>query len=179
MKNLITLFGIALSINCSFSQCETKTTELDDGQKVISMTEKFYQNEDLENGAKTFYVSANNFILGQDKSIFDLVITYVSVRNNYWIIPNTLKIGLDSGVEIVLQSKEKSSQTLNRTTRLPNTMKGVECYFQINYDDIVRILSSESISHLVIEDYKTGADFDITPKYRGQLNEMMKCVLKL
>jgi hypothetical protein len=179
MKNLIILLGILFITNNSYAQCETTTTELDDGKKVISMTEKFYQNEDLENGARTFYVSANNFVLEEGQSIFDLAVTYVSIRTTYWIVPNTLKIGLIYGEEITLKSKEKSTQTLNRIKTVPNTAKGVECYFQIDYDDLLKVLSNDSISYLKVEDYKTGAEFDITPVYKGQLNELMKCVLKL
>ena len=179
MRNLIILLGILFTVNNSYAQCETTTTELDDGKKVISMTEKFYQNEDLENGAKTFYVSANNFVLEEGKSILDLAVTYVSIRTTYWIVPNTLKIGLISGEEIVLKAKEKSTQTLNRIKPIPNSAKGIECYFQIDYDDLLKVLGSDSISYLKVEDYKTGAEFDITPVYKGQLNELMKCVLEL
>lgn len=179
MRNLIILLGLIFTVNNSYSQCETTTTELDDGKKVISMTEKFYQNEDLENGAKTFYVSANNFVFGEGKSIFDLAVTYVSIRTRYWIVPNTLKIGLISGEEIILKAKEKSTQTLNRIKPIPNTAKGIECYFQIDYDDLLKVLSADSISYLKVADYKTGSEFDITPVYKGQLNELMKCVLKL
>ncbi|WP_157209268.1 hypothetical protein [Mariniflexile maritimum] len=179
MRNLIIILGIILTVNISYSQCETNTTELDDGRKVISMTERFYQNDDLENGVKTFYVSANSFVLADETSFFELAVTYMSIRTSYWIVPNTLKIGLKTGEEILLKSKEKSSQTLNRIKPIPNTARGVECYFRINYDDLLKILGTESISYLIVEDYKTGEKFDITPYYKKQLSELMKCVLKL
>lgn len=163
----------------TYSQCETKETDLEDGKKVISMTEKFYQNTDLENGAKTFYVSTNNFIFSQDKSILDIAITYISIRSSYWIIPNSLKIGLISGKEINLKAKEKSSQTLNRINPIPNNAKGIECYFQMDYNDLLELLKTDKISYLKISDYKTGKTFDITPDYKGQFNEMIKCVMKL
>ncbi|WP_282112333.1 hypothetical protein [Maribacter stanieri] len=152
--------------------------DLDNGQSVISMTEMFYQNEDLENGQKAFFVSANNFIVEDGKSVFDLTVSYVSIKSNYMIVPNTLKIGLETGEEIVFVAKEKSTQTVNRT-EIPNPAKAIECYFQIDYDDLLKLLNSETILYLKVVDYKTGQEKDITPKYKGQLNELMKCVMNL
>ena len=177
MKNLLIIPFLFFNFY-TYSQCETNKTTLDDGKKVISMTEKFYQNNDLENGAKTFYVSTNNFIFSQDESILDIAVTYISTRSSYWIIPNSLKIGLISGREIILKAKEKSSQTLNRIKPIPSISKGIECYFQVEYGDLLALLDADKITYLKVSDYKTGQTFDITPNYKGQLNEMIKCVMK-
>jgi len=180
MKSILKLNIIILFFtNISYSQCEIAEIPLDNGRNVVTMTEKIYQNEDLENGSKSFYLSTTNYVFANKESIMELVVTYVSIRSNFWIVPNILKIGLPSGKEIILKSNEKSSQTLNRYKTVPNNAKSVECYFKLNYEELLQILGEKEISYIITENYMNEQKFDITPNFKEQLSEMMRCVLKL
>lgn len=165
----------------SYSQCETYEIPLTDTVNTVAMTEKIYQNEDLENGAKTFYISFNSIPTSSDKteSLNSLVVTYMSTRSNFWITPNTLTIGFPSGEVIKLKASSKSSQTFNLYKQMPSTSKSIECFYILDYDTILKIIGEEKISYLYISDYKTDNIFDVTPNYKGLLSEMLRCVLNL
>lgn len=163
----------------TYSQCNTYKIPLNDEVSAIAMTEKIYQNDDLENGAKTFYVSVTSIPLGDDKSANSLTVTYISTNSSYWIIPNTLKITLPSGEVLNLKAKSKSYQTLNSSKRVPETSKSVECSFYLDYDAVLKIMGEQEVSEFIISDYTSNKTFNATPIYKGVLNEILKCVLNI
>lgn len=179
MKLQITFLTILMMGQISYSQCETYKLPLNDNVNITAMTEKIYQNEDLENGVKTFFLSVNSIPLEDDKSTVYLIVTYKSTMNNYWIIPNTIKITLPSGKILDLKAESKSSQTLNLFRRIPETSKSIECTFFLDYDTVLEIMGEQQIDKFIISDYTSNKSFNATPKFKGVLNEMLKCVLNL
>ena len=174
-------FSLLTLIICgiTYSQCNTYEIPLTDDVSAIAMSEKIYQNDDLENGAKTFYVSVTSIPLGDNKSANSLTVTYISTNSSYWIIPNTLKITLPSGEVLNLKAKSKSYQTLNLSKRVPDTSKSVECSFYLDYDTVLKIMGEQEVTEFLISDYTSNQTFDATPTFKGVKNEILKCVLNI
>ena len=60
-KSILTLTFSAFLLTKSFSQCEVKSFQIEGTKYRYSMSEKFYRNEDLENGVKSVYLHTNTF----------------------------------------------------------------------------------------------------------------------
>ena len=181
MKNVLFLISFLSNSYMINAQCQVTKANLNDGRKLITMTEKVYQNEELSDGSKSFDLTTNNFIDVETRSTIEIVVTYISINHNYWIVPNTLIIELETGEKIISKAREKSSNTLNHrqlSIQDLQRIKGlqtIECYFYLTQSELV-LLSSNNVNYIIVKDYKTDESIDITPEYKGQLNEMLNCI---
>lgn len=179
MKQLFFLCLI-LNLNFSYAQCEVKKMELKDNITLSRTSEKFYTNEDLENGLKSFYVSLN---LYSDKSnpnssfVCELVVTYVWSGYYTEMTPNKIRFKLESGKELYLVAESKSSGTINGQ-EVPEKFNSIECTFLLSSENIKQLLEYRTISEFTIIDYKTNESFDFSEGYKGQFPEMLSCVIR-
>jgi len=161
-----------------FGQCEVKKRKVNDSTYMFSMSEKFYTNVDLENGVQQFWIHIN---IGKDvkKNLFmgmSLVVTYVYSGSKKEFIPNKLQIDLPSGNTINLSASSKSSNTLNVIYDSPN-LNTIEGIFTISPEDSKTIMKEINITRLIVKNFKTDDSFDITPKFKAQLGELISCTV--
>lgn len=184
MKTLTLISILVLMISFqkhSNGQCNVNKINIENEIDRYSMTENFYKNSDLENGIKTIYISTNFFgdkSNDQNPFLINIVVTYAWNGNPKEFIPNKLSLTLPSGKTHNIIAETMSRGTINETTKIPSNLKSVECLFEIPLELVTAILSEKSISRLIIQDYKQNSKIDLSNKYKGQLPEMLSCIIK-
>lgn len=181
IKTLTILLTLLTMTKISIAQCDVKKINIGPGIDRYSMTENFYKNADLENGLKTFYVSVNFYGDKADEKkpyVVDLVVTYAWTNYQGEMTPNRLKIQLPSGKEYTLTAEDMSRGTINTFGKTPGNIKSIECTFKLPLDIVTVLLEEKSISKLIVMDYKQDIKFDLSNKYKGQIPEMLYCVIK-
>lgn len=172
---ILTLF----STHIVHAQCEVKKVNISQGIDKYFMVEQFYVNKDFENGVQLIFFAVN--FIG-DKSdttkpyTIDIVVTYIWKANKTEMTPNQLKILLPSNNLLLLTAESKSRGTSNGFPS-ENT-NSIECTFKLSPENIASILQEKTISSLIIRDYKQNTSIDLSSKYKGQLAEMISCVIK-
>ena len=163
-------------VNDLFGQCEVKSIKIDDGHIRNSMVEKFYQNEDLENGIKTVYIYVNAYkdVTIKKTVLFNLVVTYMYSSYQPALTPSRLIIKLADGSDVTIEAKEKSTNTLNLNAGLAG-IKTLEGIFTVTESNVAT-LTGGPISQILIYDIREQHLMDITPKYKNILSEMLTCV---
>ena len=161
------------------AQCEVHKTKLNDSTFLYSMSEKFYTNEDLENGFQQFWIHINagknikkNLLVGMT-----LIVTYAYSGSKNEFIPNELQIDLPSNNNINLSASSKSTNTLDviRSSEGFNTIEGI---FILSPENAKAIMNEINVTRLVVRNFKTGESFDITPSFKAQLGELISCTVK-
>lgn len=176
----VVLFFIATKIISA--QCNVKKVNLEKGFDRYSMTESFYENdnEDIADGIKAVFISLN-YLGGKSNEknpyLLDIVVTYA--YSNYYdeLTPNKLTMSLSSGKIIELTASEMSKGTINLLYQSPKNIKTIECKFDLSLENSLSLLESKMLDRLTVEDYKKNKSIDLSKKYKGQLPEMLSCVV--
>lgn len=183
MKQLIiTLLFSSLFIfpELCLAQCDVKKQKLEEGLYRYSMTEKFYEDITPQ-GLKTIYIHTNFFGDKTDKNnsySLTIVVTYAWTVHNARMVPNRIKMKLPSNREITLSADKMSVGTLNYLSKAPSSVNTLECVFELSFEDVELLLKEKSISELTIEDYKQNIELDLSSMYKGQIPEMISCIIK-
>jgi hypothetical protein len=177
----IFVLSLFFNINSLFGQCEVKKINLGPNMDRYSMTEQFYVNSDLQNGLSAIYFSVN-FIGDKSKEdnpfIIEIVATYAWSLYKESFKPNRIEIQFPSGKSITLEAQNMTRGHLNSLTKLPEGVSSIECIFEIPLDLVELILKEKYIDKLVLYDYKEEKSIDLSKNYKGQIPEMLICVIK-
>lgn len=177
MKLYIVLILCLFSSSLSFSQCEVKTIKLDGEYDINYMLERFYKNDDLENGLKTVYVFCNSVknSVTEKVEFSYLVVTYAYSQRQESFIPGQISISLSNGSYVVINAKKKSTDTLNELkSKLPSGVMSVEGIFNLSPEDIKKLISSP-INEITLFNTRENTSMDVTPSYKGVLIDMLNC----
>jgi hypothetical protein len=92
--------------------------------------------------------------------------------------PNRLKIQVPSGKEYTLTAENMSRGTMNNLRKTPSNIRSIECTFELPLDIVSQLIEEKTITKLTVIDYKQDITHDLSRKYKGQIPEMLYCILK-